>query len=66
MDTMDLKEPGKAENLDHSPLEANYPPEIAALFEKFDEPRRKKLLRKMDYHLIPIITLLYLFAYLDR
>lgn len=66
MDAMDLKESGAAVNLEHPPLEASYPPEVVALFEKFDDGRRKRLLRKMDLQLIPIITLLYLFAYLDR
>lgn len=33
------------------------------LFEHIDE---KKVLRKMDLHLMPMLTLLYLFAFLDR
>ncbi|CAF0905850.1 unnamed protein product [Adineta steineri] len=31
-----------------------------------DDPNDKKLLRKLDLHLIPIMTLLYLLSYLDR
>jgi hypothetical protein len=62
----DLKEECVEKHIESSPAGSTYPPEIVALYEKFDDDRRKKLLRKMDYHLIPIITLLYLFAYLDR
>lgn len=72
--------------------EQTMPPEIVALFAKFEGERARKLTRKMDLHLIPIVstdttqfalldsissglgtdttsfqlTLLYLFAYLDR
>lgn len=63
---MDLKEKIVEKHIERSPVELAYPPEIAALYERFDDDRKKKLLRKMDFHLIPIITLLYLFAYLDR
>ncbi len=31
-----------------------------------DDPDDKKLLRKIDLHIIPTITLLYLLSYLDR
>jgi sugar phosphate permease len=31
-----------------------------------DDPNDKKLLRKLDLHLIPTMTLLYLLSYLDR
>ncbi|CAF1195923.1 unnamed protein product [Adineta steineri] len=31
-----------------------------------DDPHDKKLLRKLDLHLIPTMTLLYLLSYLDR
>lgn len=63
---MDLKEECVEKHIERSSVELTYPPEIVALYERFDDNRKKKLLRKMDYHLIPIITLLYLFAYLDR
>jgi hypothetical protein len=62
----DLKEECVEKHIESSSVGSTYPPEIVALYEKFDDDRKKKLLRKMDYHLIPIITLLYLFAYLDR
>jgi len=32
----------------------------------FDEKRTKKLLRKMDWHLVPFLALLYLLSFLDR
>lgn len=63
---MDIKEEGLEKQIEHSSAKQTYPPEIIALYEKFDDDRKKNLLRKMDFHLIPIITLLYLFAYLDR
>ena len=34
--------------------------------ETIDDPGEKKLLRKLDLHLIPGVTLLYLLSYLDR
>jgi len=34
--------------------------------ETFDDPDDTKLLRKLDLHLIPTMTLLYLLSYLDR
>jgi sugar phosphate permease len=34
--------------------------------ETSDDPDDKKLLRKLDLHLIPTMTLLYLLSYLDR
>ena len=37
-----------------------------AKMEKDDDPDDKKLLRKLDLHLIPTMTLLYLLSYLDR
>lgn len=63
---IDLKEESAVKHIESSLVELTYPPEILALYEKFDDDRKKKLLRKMDFHLIPIITLLYLFAFLDR
>ena len=35
-------------------------------YETSDDPDDKKLLRKLDLHLIPTMTLLYLLSYLDR
>lgn len=64
---MDLKEEHVEEkHIERSFVEPTLPPEVVALYEKFDDDRKKKLLRKMDLHLIPIITVLYLCAYLDR
>lgn len=34
--------------------------------EKFPNIDRKKLLRKMDWHLMPMLTMLYLMSFLDR
>jgi hypothetical protein len=34
--------------------------------ETFDRKREKQLLRKLDFHLLPVLTLLYLLSFLDR
>ncbi|KAF7365197.1 MFS general substrate transporter [Mycena venus] len=34
--------------------------------DQFDSPEDKKLVRKIDFRLIPILTLLYLLSFLDR
>lgn len=39
--------------------------ELAFLAE-FPEDKKKKAVRKVDYRLIPFLTLLYLFSYIDR
>ncbi|KXN73674.1 MFS general substrate transporter [Conidiobolus coronatus NRRL 28638] len=41
-------------------------PEIKITNEDFDEIRVKKLIRKVDIRLLPYLTLLYLFSFLDR
>lgn len=35
-------------------------------FDESEEAARKKVLRKMDWHLLPFISLLYLLSFLDR
>ncbi|KAK7224852.1 hypothetical protein V2G26_012855 [Clonostachys chloroleuca] len=42
------------------------PPDVAAIMEQFSGDKYKRLMRKLDLHLIPIIAVLYLLAYLDR
>lgn len=34
--------------------------------ESFSDERRKAMYRKIDWRLVPMLSLLYLFAYLDR
>jgi MFS family permease len=54
---------------DVKPTEFNadgLPPDVAALFAEYSGEKYRKLMRKMDLRLIPIIAILYLFAYLDR
>ncbi|KAK5091320.1 hypothetical protein LTR05_001503 [Lithohypha guttulata] len=36
------------------------------LHVEYDEKETKKILRKIDYRLLPVLTLLYLLAFLDR
>ncbi|CAG9986789.1 unnamed protein product [Clonostachys byssicola] len=42
------------------------PPDVAAIMKQFSGDKYKRLMRKLDLHLIPIIAVLYLLAYLDR
>lgn len=42
------------------------PGRLLSAEEKFPNIDRKKLLRKMDWHLMPMLTLLYLMSFLDR
>jgi hypothetical protein len=34
------------------------PPDVSALFEEYKGDKHKKLMRKLDYHLIPIVSIL--------
>jgi hypothetical protein len=36
------------------------------LLSKFDKERRNKLLRKIDWRLLPILSLFYLISFMDR
>lgn len=36
------------------------------LLSKFDTKRQKKLLRKIDWRLLPILSLFYLISFMDR
>lgn len=36
------------------------------LFEKFPEDKRKKMIRKVDFRLVPVLFCLYLIAHIDR
>lgn len=36
--------------------DAGLPPDVAALLEEFSGPKYDKLMRKMDLHLIPIVS----------
>jgi hypothetical protein len=40
--------------------------EEATFVANFDEAQRKKLYRKVDWRLVPMLALLYLFSYIDR
>lgn len=33
---------------------------------EIDPAREKKLVRKLDLHIVPVVMLLYLFSFLDR
>ena len=56
-------------NVSASPLtdeKLTYDPEFLAANGNFSRVDAKKVLRKMDLHLIPMLALLYLLAFLDR
>jgi hypothetical protein len=53
----------KAEEIARIDKLATAPGVTAASFAHLDE---KKILRKMDWHLIPMLALLYLLSFLDR
>ncbi len=40
--------------------------EEATFVANFDEAQKKKLYRKVDWRLVPMLALLYLFSYIDR
>jgi hypothetical protein len=48
----------KTETKAHVSSPSNAPP--------FDEQRTRKLLRKLDMRILPVLTLLYLLSFLDR
>lgn len=47
--------------------EAGYPAgEYSGEYLEVDPQAEKRLVRKLDFHIIPIVMLLYLFSFLDR
>jgi hypothetical protein len=53
----------KAERIAYIDAMASAPGVTRSTFAHIDE---KKLLRRMDLHLLPILTLLYLLSFIDR
>ncbi|BEI84631.1 hypothetical protein CcaverHIS002_0500320 [Cutaneotrichosporon cavernicola] len=45
---------------------SHYTPEEEEFLATFDEAKQKKMYRKIDVRLLPMLALLYLFAYIDR
>lgn len=41
-------------------------PADAEFYENFPDDRRKKVFRKVDYRLVPMLALLYLICHIDR
>lgn len=35
-------------------------------FPEIDKAKQKKLVRKLDFHIVPVVMLLYLLSFLDR
>ena len=60
---------GHSPDISASPLsdeKVTYDSEFIAANGDFSQINSKKVLRKMDLHLIPMLALLYLLAFLDR
>lgn len=55
---VDVESPHKLNNLSKEDVSPG-PPEI-------DEKKERKLIWKMDLHILPFVVLLYLFSFLDR
>ncbi|RYP21007.1 hypothetical protein DL767_009348 [Monosporascus sp. MG133] len=49
-----------------SDVAITYTPDVLIEPQGFDEPATKRLLRKLDWHLIPFMSLIYLLCFLDR
>jgi hypothetical protein len=45
---------------------ANERDEYEHLLTKFDTKRQKELLRKIDWRLLPVLTVFYLISFMDR
>lgn len=54
LDHVELGEVDKGDGLDHRCLPS------------YDDKETTKILRKVDYRLVPMLTLLYVLAFLDR
>ncbi|EAS34242.3 MFS transporter [Coccidioides immitis RS] len=53
-------------SLEQTYIHAGLTPEVASFLANFSEERRKKCIRKIDWHLCPMLMVLYLCAYIDR
>lgn len=42
------------------------PDDDADFYEKFSAEQRKKMIRKIDWRLVPVLALLYLISHIDR
>ena len=62
-DVMRARKPTKADKIKAIDAIATAPGVTRASFAHIDE---KKLLRKMDWRLLPMLTLLYLLSFIDR
>uniref|UniRef100_A0A0B7KKP3 Major facilitator superfamily (MFS) profile domain-containing protein n=1 Tax=Bionectria ochroleuca TaxID=29856 RepID=A0A0B7KKP3_BIOOC len=54
------------DEVENVPSFANLPPEDAQWLAQFPESRKIVVVRKVDYRLIPLLTLVYLFSFIDR
>ncbi|KAM0554048.1 hypothetical protein ACHAPJ_007123 [Fusarium lateritium] len=61
-----LEKVNPASEIENVPMFASLSPEDARWLAEFPEDRKKKAVRKVDIRLIPLLTLLYLFSFIDR
>lgn len=64
--TIDTEEKQSQANLEHSISSSDHEAHDAIAAPQITPEMEKKILRKMDIHLIPMLALLYLLAFLDR
>ncbi|KAL5358924.1 major facilitator superfamily domain-containing protein [Aspergillus floccosus] len=64
--TMEMDEKQSQANLEHSISSSDHEAHDAVAAPQITPEMEKKILRKMDIHLIPMLALLYLLAFLDR
>ncbi|CAL3973203.1 hypothetical protein PZA11_005501 [Diplocarpon coronariae] len=60
---LDISKDAKADNED---LSSSVAPKSIDDAPQFDAQQTKKLLRKLDWHIVPFLALLYLLSFLDR
>ncbi|KAF5008488.1 hypothetical protein FDECE_5247 [Fusarium decemcellulare] len=61
-----LEKVDPASEIENVTVFGNLSPEDARWLAEFPEDRKKRAVRKVDVRLIPLLTLLYLFSFIDR
>ncbi|KAJ0277612.1 hypothetical protein COL940_007719 [Colletotrichum noveboracense] len=56
----------KGSNFVHQEIAGELTPEDQAFIDNFPEYRKKRVMRKLDWRLVPLLGLLYLISFLDR
>ncbi|KAJ3960887.1 hypothetical protein N0V92_002441 [Colletotrichum tropicale] len=56
----------KGSDFVHQEVAGEFTPEDQAFLDNFPEDRKKRVMRKLDWRLVPLLGLLYLISFLDR